>query len=177
MHPSGGRSRLKQWPVTRFRALLDQLAAESLCDFLIVGGADEAWIMKEFAGKACERVAIAVGQFALRQLGAVLEQAKLFVGGDSGPMHLAAATGTPVIGIFGSTSELRFRPWGPHCRVVSQHYPCSPDASGTFEDRCSTCHFSEPRCLTELPVEAVLAEIRAVLLLPLSGGKCRESLL
>jgi ADP-heptose:LPS heptosyltransferase len=162
IHPSGGSSRLKQWPTANFGALLNKLLADTSCDFLIVGGKDEGWITREFASSASERAVLAVGQFTLRQLSAVLEQARLFVGGDSGPMHLAAAAETPVIGIFGATSELRFRPWGRHCRVVSQRYACSPDVLGTFEDRCSTCRFPEPRCLTELSVEAVIAEVQSI---------------
>jgi ADP-heptose:LPS heptosyltransferase len=164
LHPSGGRSWLKQWPAANFRALLQQLKAEFSCDFLIVGGEGEGWITDEFASEVSERVVVAVGQFTLRRLSAVLMQAALFVGGDSGPMHLAAATGTSVIAVFGPTSQLRFRPWGVDCRVVSQRYACSPDVLGTFEDRCSTCLYPEPRCLTELSVTSVLAEARAILL-------------
>jgi heptosyltransferase II len=163
LHPSGGRSKLKQWPLANFRTLLNQLNAETSCNFLIIGGKDESWITSEFAREASERVVLAVGQFTLCQLIAVLEQAQCFLGGDTGPMHLAAAVKTPVIGIFGPTSELRFRPWGRHCRVVSQRYPCSPDVLGTFQDRCQTCLFPEPRCLTELSIDSVISELRAVI--------------
>jgi ADP-heptose:LPS heptosyltransferase len=166
IHPSGGRSRLKQWPVERFRHLLEQLKLETICNFLIVGGKDEDWIEVEFSMAVCERVALAVGRFTLRQLGAVLADAQLFVGGDSGPMHLAAAAGTAVVAILGSTSEVRFGPRGNLCHVVSLRYPCNPDVLGTFEARCSSCRFAEPRCLTELPVEAVLAQAHAVLARP-----------
>jgi ADP-heptose:LPS heptosyltransferase len=170
VHPSGGSSRLKQWPAANFRALLNQLMAETSCEFLIIGGKDEDWITSEFASEASERAVLAVGLFTLRQLCAVLEHARLFVGGDSGPMHLAAAAETPVLGIFGPTSELRFRPWGRHCRVASQRYACSPDVLGTFEDRCTACRFPEPRCLTELSVESVTAEVHAILSTELFKG-------
>jgi ADP-heptose:LPS heptosyltransferase len=166
IHPSGGRSPLKQWPVAKYWQLLEQLATVGSWDFLIIGGNDETWIATEFRAQKSARVALAVGCFTLRQLAAVMKQAQLFVGGDSGPMHLAAAAGTPVIAIFGPTSELRFRPWGSHCRVISQRYPCSPDVLGTFEDRCATCRFSEPRCLTELTVEPVVAAVHAALSTP-----------
>lgn len=163
VHPSGGHSMLKQWPLKKFRALLNQLKRETRCSFLIIGGQDEGWIAREFADEVSERVTVAVGQFTLRQLSAVIERAELFVGGDSGPMHLAAAVGSPVIGIFGPTSEVRFRPWGPNSHVVSLRYACSPDVLGTFEDRCQTCRFSEPRCLTELSVDPIVTQVRALL--------------
>jgi ADP-heptose:LPS heptosyltransferase len=170
LHPSGGRSALKQWPIGKFRELLRVLLAETDCDFLIIGGSDEHWIEREFAAEKGERVAFAFGRLTLRQLGAVMEQALLFVGGDSGPMHIAAAARIPVIGIFGPTSEVRFRPWGENCRVVSLHYPCSPDRLGTFLDRCATCRFGNPRCLTDLPVDTVLAEVRSMVADPQSGN-------
>lgn len=163
IHPSGGRSRLKQWPIENFRRVLRALAQETPCDFLVIGGSDEAWVVNEFGPAADERTAVAVGAFRLRQLAALLENAALFIGGDSGPMHLASAADIPVIAVFGSTSEARFRPWGARSRVVSLHYACSPDVVGTFENRCQSCPFPEPRCLTELPVESVLSEARSVL--------------
>lgn len=163
LHPSGGRSPLKQWPHEKFRALLIQLLTEKSCNFLVLGGKEENWIAKEFSCVVSQRTAIAVGEFTLRQLCAILEEAELFVGGDSGPMHLAAAVGTPVIAILGSTSEVRFRPWGSYSQVVSRRYACSPDSLATFENRCQLCRYPEPRCLTELSVESVLAEARALL--------------
>jgi heptosyltransferase-2 len=120
IHPSGGNSELKQWPLVRYVELINRLRQQHRFDFLVVGGPDESFITEAFAGEACDRVAVAPGAFTLRQLAAVLERAQLFVGGDSGPMHLAAAVQTPiVIGVFGPTSERRFGPWGRDCRIVS----------------------------------------------------------
>lgn len=170
MHPSGGRSRLKQWPIDRFKATLRDLKATTSFNILIIGGAGEGWMAEAFVDEVCERCALGIGAFGLRQLWAVLEQSALFVGGDSGPMHMAAAAGTRVIGVFGPTSELRFRPWGPDCSVVSLRYPCTPDLDGSFEDRCKGCHFQEPLCLTQLPAERVVAEIHAACAWALAQG-------
>ncbi len=159
MHPSGGRSALKQWPVGNFLSLLRILKNETSCNFLIIGGGDEGWIAEEFRGEVSDRCIVAVGQFTLRQLTAIFQKAEAFIGGDSGPMHLAAAAGTKVITVFGSTSEVRFRPWSDNSIVVSEHYPCSPDQLGTFDDRCKTCRFDEPRCLTTLSVASVRARL------------------
>ncbi len=163
-HPTGGRSRLKQWPIQHFSEVFRRLSIETDCDFLVVGGEDEQPVAQHFKSVTSDRIAFAFGSLTLRHLSAVLETAVLFIGCDSGPMHLAAAAGTPVIGVFGSTSEQRFRPWRPDSIVVSQHYPCSPDVVGSFESRCQTCLFSEPRCLTELTVESVLRAARSVIL-------------
>jgi ADP-heptose:LPS heptosyltransferase len=156
-HPSGGNSPLKQWPKEKFRDLLDRLLAATNCNFLIIGGSGEEWIARDFVMDGNARVIVGVGKFRLRQLAAIMKRSNLFVGGDSGPMHIAAASGTRVLAVFGSTSEKCFRPWGTHCRVVSLHYECSPDVLGVSLDRCQSCRFEEPRCLTELPVSTVLA--------------------
>jgi ADP-heptose:LPS heptosyltransferase len=163
LHPSGGNSPLKRWPSHHYHALLDWVEKETPCKVLIVGGKDESWIAREFSSQSSKRIILAPGILTLRQLSAVFERAVLFVGGDSGPMHLAAAAGAPTIGIFGPTSEVRYGPLGTGSAIISQRYACSPDALGTFIDRCSKCIYAEPRCLTELPVELVIAKIQHIL--------------
>jgi ADP-heptose:LPS heptosyltransferase len=163
VHPSGGRSRLKQWPIENYRDLIARLLSRTQCDVLVIGGEDETWINREIALEPNERVQIVIGEFTLRQLGAILEQAALFVGGDTGPMHVAAAAGTRVVAVFGPTSETRFRPLGANARVASLRHKCSPDVTGTYQDRCPTCLFPEPLCLTELPVDEVVQQALASL--------------
>lgn len=161
IHPSGGRSPLKQWPRKNFAALCGALLRDNCCEILLLGGPDEPWVETLLADSAKETRAItAVGEFTLRQLAAVLAEASVFVGGDSGPLHLAAAAGTRVVGIFGSTSEARFRPCGTDVQIVTQRLPCSPDQSGTYENRCQSCIYSEPRCLHELSVSTVLTAVQ-----------------
>jgi heptosyltransferase-2 len=158
IHPSGGNSPLKQWPVEKFQELHAALLNETSANFLIIGGPGEEWISNAFA--STDRTSVGVARFTLNQVAAVLGQAVLFVGGDSGPMHIAAAMCVPVVAVFGSTSEVRFRPLSSCSSVVSLRYACSPDERQTYKDRCPKCDFSEPRCLTELSVEAVLSAVR-----------------
>jgi heptosyltransferase-2 len=161
VHPSGGRSPLKQWPVSEYKKLVDRLLAETDSNVLVIGGRNELCLAEAFSEPASDRIATAIGQLSLRQVAAVLERASVFVGGDAGPMHIAAATGIVGIGIFGPTSVLRFSPWGMKCRVVSRHYACTPDELGTFADRCHVCRFAEPRCLTGLSVDTVFSEVKS----------------
>jgi len=163
MHPSGGRSPLKQWPVENFREVLRLLVLETDDDFLIMGGDDESWITREFTGLASARIHISIGELSLPQLGAVLEAAGLFIGGDSGPMHLAAAAGTRVLGIFGPTSLVRFHPFGGRCKVATLNYHCSPDVLKTYEDRCAVCRFDHPLCLWELKPDMVVETVHLML--------------
>jgi heptosyltransferase-3 len=98
------------------------------------------------------------GKLSLKSLAAVARRARLFIGVDSAPMHIAAAVGTPVVTLFGPSGELEWGPWGVPQRVVSsQAHPCRPCGN----DGCGGGKVSE--CLTTLPVEDVLAAIAALL--------------
>ena len=94
------------------------------------------------------------GQLSLKELGALSQRARLFVGVDSAPMHIAAAMGTPVVALFGPSGELEWGPWGvPHRVVASDAHPCRPCGL----DGCGGSKRSE--CLTTLPVARVMAAI------------------
>jgi ADP-heptose:LPS heptosyltransferase len=158
LHPSGGRSRLKQWPLENFRKLLDGLHEHADVECLIIGGTDEEWINHAFPNNRRPTTINTVGRVTIGQLAALVGHADLYIGGDSGPMHMAAASGVPVMGIFGPTSERRFRPFGPKAHVVTTRRFCSPDQTGTFRDRCSECPYDSALCLSELSVDVVLGD-------------------
>ena len=103
--PGAGKAG-KLWPVERFRDLARRIGPAALA----VWGPGE----KELADAIGARVAPPTN---LRQLAAILADARLVIGADTGPLHLAAALGTPVIGLFGPTSPLRNGPYGQleHC--------------------------------------------------------------
>ena len=92
------------------------------------------------------------GQLSLKELAALTAQARLFVGVDSAPMHIAAAMGTPVVAIFGPSGDREWGPWGEGHRVVaSTTHPCRPcGMAGCNDNKVSNC-------LTTLPVAQVLA--------------------
>ncbi|MCX7149256.1 MAG: glycosyltransferase family 9 protein [Rhodocyclales bacterium] len=96
------------------------------------------------------------GQLSLKELAALTAQAKLFVGVDSAPMHMAAAMGTPVVAIFGPSGDLEWGPWGGVGKnsnrvVASNTHPCRPcGMAGCNDSKVSAC-------LTTLPVAQVLA--------------------
>lgn len=100
-----------------------------------------------------------VGRAPLPVLGAVLARCRLYVGNDSGLMHLAAAAGCPTLGLFGPSPEARYAPWGPHCAFVRtpESFEALTGAPG-FD-------FSHPtRCYMEtLPVAPVLEAAEALL--------------
>ena len=94
----------------------------------------------------------------LLQAGAVIERAALYIGNDNGQMHLAAATGTPTIGLFGPTPADLYGPWGKNCRAVATDTP--------YEELAPLLRDSVEKhdCQMEtLPVDKVLQAAREML--------------
>lgn len=161
--PAGGTSPLKQWPVSRFVELGRWLQASRNARLVLVGGPGEEALGAEIEGGLDTPVINLIGRTTLRQLTAVLRGCSLYVGNDTGPMHVAAAINVPVIALFGSSCHHRFHPWGQNHRVVANELPCSPCAGVPHRDRCVECIFDHPRCMHELPLKRVQDAITAML--------------
>jgi ADP-heptose:LPS heptosyltransferase len=95
-----------------------------------------------------------IGEFDLPELRALIARSRLFVGGDTGPLHVAATTATPIVALYGPTLPARSRPWrAPHLMTASleiEDLPCRP-----CEQR--VCAPGDYRCLSTLEPEVVLA--------------------
>ena len=89
------------------------------------------------------------GKTSIADLPALLSQCHLFIGNDSGAMHVAAAVGLPVVAVFGPTDPCGTAPVTPRCTIVQEKPYCSP----CFLRRCPTDH----RCMTAITPEKVLA--------------------
>jgi heptosyltransferase-1 len=85
---------------------------------------------------------------------ALVRRAQLFVGGDSGPMHLAAALGVPVVALFGPTDPLRNGPWGPGAKAVVRDTASLPSYKRSHE--------VDPG-LAKVSVERVMEAVRSIL--------------
>lgn len=139
----------------RFRRLAPAVWAEVAAELpewplVVVGGRQEAALCREIAALA-PRARIATA-FSLQELAAVMAAAAAVIAIDSGPMHLAAAMGVPVVGVFGPDSPLRYGPRNPRSVSVYQALPCSP---------CNSCWiYREARCTNPWP-HACIADINA----------------
>jgi len=97
------------------------------------------------------------GQLTPRQSAAAFARARVFIGHDSGPMHLAAAVQTPCVAIFAARNKPRvWFPYGRQHRVIYHQTEC-------WGCGLETCVVERKRCLTSIGVEEVLGEVRAVL--------------
>jgi heptosyltransferase-2 len=93
---------------------------------------------------------------------AVLRRGTIFVGNDSGIMHLAAAAGLPLVALFGPQSPVRFGPWGPNTRLIYKQYPCSPCRQKFFRE-CEPSPRGKPACIESITVDEVFGACRALL--------------
>jgi heptosyltransferase-3 len=152
LHPAS-RWLFKCWPAQSVARLADALAARGLAIVLTAApDAQERAMIEAIRGAVHVPVIDLAGQLSLKEMAALTARARLFVGVDSAPMHIAAAMGTPTVALFGPSGEIEWGPWRTAHRVVaSDSHPCRPCG----QDGCGGGKVSE--CLTTLPVERVLA--------------------
>ncbi len=147
----------KRWAPERFAALADALAdRRPEARFLLVGGPSDRAELDALRGavRSARLLDEDVAGLDVAGLGRRLSRLDLLVGVDSGPAHLAAASGVPVVAIFGPTSPLRWGPRGPAHRAVSLGLDCAP-CSNVGGPRCPRAD-RDHACLRELEVEPVL---------------------
>ena len=157
IHPgSGGYSLARRWDAAKFASLAAALHRRYSLPAALVGVAadDTAAVL----AAASSPIFDLSNRTSFRELAGVLVRARLFVGADSGVMHLAAAARTPVVAIFGPTNHRAWAPWTPYSpsRVVRLDLPCSPCAY--VEHRVGQRQGCAARtCLAQLSVAQVLA--------------------
>ena len=148
IHP-GSPIPLKRWMSERYAELADRLIAQKRAQILFVGVKDEIPIITEIQGlMRAESINIA-GKTTLTQLASILHTCNVFIGNDSGPMHLAAAVGTQTIGLYGPGDPTRFGPVGAKCQTIRQKFDCPP-CTGT------TCRFGKEGCMSAIQVDDVI---------------------
>ncbi len=161
IHPTS-RWLFKCWPAGRFTALCDLLSAQGW-PLVLTSAPDpkERAMVEEIVARRTVMSAPTVdfsGQLSLKELAALTARARLFVGVDSAPMHIAAAMGTPTVAIFGPSGDREWGPWNVTHRVVaSKEHDCRPCG----RDGCEGSKISQ--CLTTLPLEQVRAACEELL--------------
>ncbi len=114
IHPGGeGLWGQKRWAPAHFAAVADGLHRTVGGKIVVLGGREEADIAAEVARRAEAPVFNLAGQTTLGETAAMAAACSLFIGNDSSPLHIAAAMGTPVVGIYGPTSPISYGPWLP----------------------------------------------------------------
>jgi ADP-heptose:LPS heptosyltransferase len=131
----GARWEPKRWPVRHYVALADRLQREFDAVLLLGSTADTACCRELAAALSLPCLDLA-GKTTLLQAGALLQQARLFVGNDSGLGHLAAAAGIPSLSLFGPGDPSRYRPWNPQGQWLQSPGGRMADLSPETVARC-----------------------------------------
>ncbi len=173
LNPDAGSLSLeRRWPQSSFADLARRLVRERGARVVLVGGPDEvAWTseVKTQIGAVPERhVANLAGKLSIGGLQALLARADVFVGNDSGPMHLAAAQGTPTIGLFGPETPVMYSPIGEQARFLYKPPPCSP-CINVHNNKFAVCRMSRAECLIGISSSEVYDEVMVFL----EGGPLR----
>lgn len=158
IHPAS-RWHFKCWPAESMATLIDRLQTDGYR--VVLSAAPDPAEMRMIAAiqsQLAHPVPSLAGQLSLKELAALTSRARLFIGVDSAPMHIAAAMGTPSIALFGPSGDTEWGPWGVAHRLVSSDvHPCRPCGI----DGCGGSKVSD--CLASLPVDRVYDAVHELL--------------
>ncbi len=157
----GATHAVNRWPMSLFAALADRIHEELRVPAIIIGGPDDRMLADEIIARSRTKPISLAGKTTLLQLGAVLEQCAVLVSGDTGPMHMATAVGTPVVALFGAADPARTGPIGTGHRVIqADDSACVPCRSR----KCANPILLE--CMEKIDVRDVLQAVEAVMRKP-----------
>ncbi len=148
VHPGATYGSAKRWYPERFAAVADHLADAYGARIVLVGGSDVVDAGQGVERSMRHRTFNLVSKTTLRQLMAVLQKCCLLVTNDSGPMHVGAALGVPIVAVFGPTDHTTTSPLSSRSRIVRRPVDCSP----CLKRHCPTDH----GCMLGITVDDVL---------------------
>lgn len=143
---------VKRWAPDRFAALGTWLTQRHGLPVVLIGAGFEAELADAIAGGIDGHSVSFAGSSSIRETIEILRSATVVVSNDSGPMHLAAAVGAPVVGIFGPTNPVKWRPWGERTRVVTAVDGC-PKQPCYYLSSMPECDAAD--CIGRVSVEQV----------------------
>ncbi len=150
INPGAAYGSAKCWPLERFRSLALKLLEEDL--FVVFFGDSGSYdLVKEICRALPKRAMNLAGVTSLRELACLIRDCDAFVTNDSGPMHIAAAFGTPLVALFGSTDDAKTGPFGQKASVINKRVSCSPCLK-----RVCPIDF---RCMTQISVDEVVKKV------------------
>ncbi|MFO0754128.1 MAG: lipopolysaccharide heptosyltransferase II [Thermodesulfovibrionales bacterium] len=143
----GARWQTKIWPAEKFGRVASLLRERSI----IVGSGADGARAKEIEALSGGKARSLAGKTGMRELIALIRDARFVLTNDSGPMHIAAALGVPVAALFGPTNPVRTGPYGSNHLLITPDVPCAP----CYKKKCATV-----RCMDAITVEQVYQTIK-----------------
>jgi len=153
IHPSASAGKeYKQWALAYFAELATWLDGAGWQVVIVGAGSAEQVRVEQLLEQTAATVVNACNQLSITELAALCQAATVFVGNDSGPMHVATAAGCQIIALFGPSDSVRWNPKGPHVTVVRGVLPCGARCAS---ERCDLSY----QCMTSLTLKQVQAAV------------------
>ncbi len=154
LHPTA-RYDNKAWPLERFAEVADWLSEQGM-RVVLIGGKQDILIGQQILNVTTHKPENLMGKTALSQLVSVMKRSQLLIGNDGGPMHMAAAVGCPVVGLFGPTDPAVWGPRGSKVKVIYKGVDC---------EKCfyTECLRGEESCMRQISVEEVCQTAQSLL--------------
>ena len=156
-HISSNNGQSKRWPLPYWATLIDKLIREQDAQVILTGASTDLPLIESVLRHMQEQAINLAGKTSLPQLVALLQRADLVISGDSGPMHIAAAVGTPLIAIHGPTDPALSGPISPTATILRSDIWCSPcyNARDTAD-----CRFFTTQCMKNISPSQVFKVAR-----------------
>lgn len=155
INPGAAYGSAKCWLPDRFQAVVKELIKNPKILVLFFGDkAGESLVNEIFKGLPSDRVLNLAGKTTLRELVSYIQACHVFLTNDSGPMHIASAVGTPLLALFGSTSDITTGPYQGG-EVIHKHVPCSP----CYRRECPI----DFRCMTRISSQEVYQQLKQLI--------------
>jgi lipopolysaccharide heptosyltransferase II len=161
---AGASKRPRAWHPDRFGQLAREAVRLTGGRAMVLGATGDASVARRVADTFGEGIIDLTGRTTLREMAAVFERSCLFLGSDSGPMHIAAAVGTPVLAVFGPGTPSKTAPFVDPSRyeVLTRRFPCSPCRQAFFCE-CESAPSGKPYCIEEISVSQAVEAVGRLL--------------
>lgn len=143
----------------KFAKLGDILSSNYGAEIIIVGSSEETPTAVKIADMMINKPKILTGKTTLRQVASIIKRCDLFVSSDGGPMHIAAAMGVPVVGIFGPTDWVSHAPYSKRSRIVKSNMECAPCHKAHGEGvKCTN-----QECLKSITIDDIMEAVSSMI--------------
>jgi heptosyltransferase-2 len=161
IHPGTGPSATsRRWAPEKFAKLTDWLIKECKAKVIFTGAPSELNLINKILRYTSTYPIISAGKTNLKQMAEIAKRCKLFISVDTGPLHIAAAMKTKVIGLFGPNTPLKWGPYGNGHITIYKELDCSP-CTKQYLGQVSNC--TDPVCMKEITVEDVKTAVLQML--------------
>ncbi len=155
IHPGTSKfGSFKQWSSTNYTLLADMILEKYEANIVFTWGPDEFGVVREIVKNMKHNVLPACKTKSIKQLIALIKRATLFIGGDTGPLHIASIMGIPVVGIYGPKDPAIYGPYDDKAIVITKDVPCRP---------CKKRTCGDPICMTSILPEDVFRGVEKLL--------------